>query len=121
MTSFFQPSAREIFFFRSCPEDEIDWYNRMMAMTRESRIEKCLRFLKVKNFHPPSNMRLRECEKSEDEKADLLMSGQRPQYWFIFFLRNATLRSSWSMPSTPSSILIQPSKPFCFSSVKIAS
>lgn len=43
------------------------------------------------------------------------------QYWAIFFFRNSTLRASCSMPSTPSSMLIQPLKPLLFSSVKIAS
>ena len=43
------------------------------------------------------------------------------QYCAIFCFRKPTLRASWSMPSTPSSMLIQPSKPTRFSSVKMAS
>jgi hypothetical protein len=39
----------------------------------------------------------------------------------IFFFKNSTLRASCSMPSTPSSMLIQPLKPLLFSSVKMAS
>src|SRR6185437_9075943 len=43
------------------------------------------------------------------------------QYCCIFFLKNVTLRSSWSIPSTPSSMLIHPSNLTLFNSVKIVS
>ena len=43
------------------------------------------------------------------------------QYCAMLRFRKATLRASCSMPSTPSSMLIQPSKPTRFSSLKMAS
>lgn len=43
------------------------------------------------------------------------------QYSAIFLRKNSALRWSWSIPSTPSSMLIQPSKPTPASDEKIAS
>jgi hypothetical protein len=44
-----------------------------------------------------------------------------PQCCAIFLFRKSTLRANWSIPSTPSSMLIQPSNPWLLSSLKIAS